>query len=145
MAHDAAGIVDRRHSHAGETLQAVIVYDGESHRDLYRREDVGDLHGSELETEVLEEIRAGRQRRESTLADRYEGATVRVFEARVSFHFPRDDGSGTVVVLDPAAARNLVTFVDDVRGDIYGIDDRRWRATFLVGPVEALLASHDPR
>lgn len=122
MAHDTSEIVDRLHSHAGETLRAVIVYDGDSHRDLYRREDVSDLHDSKLETEVLEEIRADRQRRESTLADRYEGdhrATVRVFEARVLLHLPRDDKSGTVVVLDLAAARNLVTFVDDIRGDIY--------------------------
>lgn len=123
MDHGTGDVVEHLRAHAGETLQAVVIYDGDDHRDLYRRADVSELHGSELEAEVLEEIRADRQRRESTLADRYEGdhrATVRVFDARVLLHLPRDDESGTVVVLDPAAARNLVTFVEDIRGDIYG-------------------------
>lgn len=123
MDHTTGDIVEHLRDHAGETLQAVVIYDGDDHRDLYRRGDVRELHGSELEAEVLEEIRADRQRRRSTLAERYEGdhqATVRVFEARVLLHLPRDDESGTIVVLDPAAARNLVTFVNDIRGDIYG-------------------------
>jgi hypothetical protein len=37
----------------------------------------------------------------------------------VVVHLPRDADSGTVVVLDPAAARNLIDFVIDLRTDLY--------------------------
>lgn len=120
--HNTSDMVEHLQSHAGKTLQAVVVYDGDRHRDLYRREDLSDLHGSELEREVLEDIRSDRQRWNGAGSDQYEGehrATVRVFDARVVLHLPRDDESGTVIVLDPAAARNLATFVDDIRQDIY--------------------------
>jgi hypothetical protein len=123
MAHDFGDVVEHLRSHAGDALQAVVVYDGDDHRDLYRRADVSQLHGSDLETEVLEEIRTDRRRRESDAASVYEGdlrATVRVFDARVVVHLPRDEDAGTVVVLDPAVARNLTEFVADVRADLYG-------------------------
>ena len=115
-------VVDHLQSHAGDTLQAVVVYRGDDHRDLYRREDVADRHNSSLEAEVLEDIRSDRRRHESDAAGRYEGdlrATVRVFAERVLVHFPRNEASGTVVVLDPTAASDLVAFVTDIRGDIY--------------------------
>lgn len=101
----------------------MMVYGGEEHRGLYRRADVAELHDSALETELLAELHSDQRRRVSSLSDRYEGdhkATVRVFEGRVVLHLPRDDRSGTVVFLDPAAARNGIEFVDDVRGDRYG-------------------------
>jgi hypothetical protein len=120
--NDFDGIVDHLQSHAGDALQGVVVYRGADHRDLYRREDVVELHDSALEAEVLADVRSDRQRRESDAADRFEGdlqATVRVFDERVLVHLPRDDTSGTVVLLDLSAASNLVDFLADVRGDIY--------------------------
>ncbi|WEL16958.1 Uncharacterized protein SVXHr_0779 [Halorhabdus sp. SVX81] len=50
-------------SHAGETLQAIVIYDETRHRDVYRREDVESRHGSDLVTDVLEDIRSDRRRR----------------------------------------------------------------------------------
>lgn len=122
MDHEFTDVVDHLRAHAGETLQAVVVYDDEEHCDLYRRADIEELHHTELEAELLAEVRADKKRRKSPLSDRYEGehkATVRVFESRVVLHLPRGGSSGTIVLLDPAAARNLVEFVDDVRGDLY--------------------------
>jgi hypothetical protein len=122
MAHDFGALVEQLQSHAGDALQAVIVYDGETHRDLYRRSDVTTLHGSELEAEVLAEIRADGHRRTSDAAAEYEGelrATVRVFDERITVHLPRDQRTGTLVLLDPIVARNLTRFVTDVRRDLY--------------------------
>jgi hypothetical protein len=122
MSKDFSGLADHLRDHAGDALQAVVVYRGDDHRDLYRREDVAELHGSTLEAEVLADIRSDRRRRETDLADQYEGslrATVRVFGERVILNLPRDDDSGTVVVLDVSAASDLAAFVADLRGDIY--------------------------
>jgi hypothetical protein len=123
MSHGFDDVVDHLRSHAGDALQAVVVYDGDDHRDLYRRGDVSRLHGSNLETELLEDVRTDRRRRESDAASVHEGdlrATVRVFDERVVVHLPRDDDAGTVVVMDPVVARNLAEFVADVRADLYG-------------------------
>jgi hypothetical protein len=40
MAHDFGTVVDHSKTHAGDPLQATIVYNGEDHSDLYRRKDV---------------------------------------------------------------------------------------------------------
>mgnify|MGYP006274468151 CR=1 len=122
MSEDFPGLVTHLRDHAGDALRGVIVYRGDDHRDLYRREDLDELHGSRLEAEVLADIRSDRQQRETEAADQYEGslrATVRVFDERVLLNLPRDDDSGTVVVLDVSAASDLADFVADIRGDIY--------------------------
>jgi hypothetical protein len=122
MAHNFGRVVDHLKTHAGDALQAVIVYDGEDHRDLYRRKDDVELHGSDLETEVLAEIRTDGRQRTSDHADEHEGrlrAVVRLFDERVIVHLPRTDRAGTVVVLDPVVARDLAEFVADVRRDLY--------------------------
>jgi len=123
MGHEFGNVVDHLRSHAGDSLQAVLIYEGGEHRDLYRRADVAERHGSELEREVLREVRSEQRHQESPEpdpADEPLRATVRVFDSRVVVHLPRDPDSGTVVVLDPAAARNLTDFVADVRADLYG-------------------------
>lgn len=122
MEHDYDDFVEHLQTHAGSTLQAVVVYEPEDHRDLYRRDDVADLHDSDLERAVLEDARADRVDRENPLADRYEGshrATVHLFDRRVVLHLPRDRDSGTIVLLDLPAARDLATFVADIRSDLY--------------------------
>ena len=122
MTHEFGSVVEHLRTHAGDTLQAVMIYDGDEHRDLYRREDVTERHGSELEREVLREVRSDGPREAGA---EFEGgteplrATVRVFSSRVIVHLPRDPESGTIVVLDPSAARNLTDFVADVRADLY--------------------------
>jgi len=125
MGHEFNNVVEHLRSHAGETLQAVVIYDGDDHRDLYRRDDVVERHESDLERELLRELRSD-QRREgregrntAETASEQPRATVRVFPSRVIVHLPRDPDSGTIVVLDPAAARNLTDFVADVRADLY--------------------------
>lgn len=123
MPDDFEDVVEHVKSHAGETLQTIVVYDDSRHRDIYRREDVDDLHDSDLEADVLADIRADRRRRESPDESEYEGehrASAHVFDERVILHLPRDANSGTFLILDTPAARNLVEFVADIRGDIYG-------------------------
>lgn len=125
MGHEFGNVVDHLRSHAGDTLQAVLIHDGDEHRDLYRRDDVAALHGSDLEREVLREVRSDQNRADGAGGDdpgEPLRATVRVFDSRVIVHLPRDADSGTVVVLDPAAARNLTDFVADVRADLYDGD-----------------------
>lgn len=125
MGHNFGDVVEHLRSHAGEALQAVLIYDGDDHRDLYRREDVTEYHGSELERTVLRGFRSDGDRGEGTepggTGERPQ-ATVRVFASRVILHLPWDAEAGTVVVLDPSAARNLTDFVADVRADLY--DDK---------------------
>lgn len=123
MAHSFGNIVEHIHGHAGDTLQAVIIYEEDHHRDLYRRDDIADLHDSALEREVLDVIRDDDRRRFTETSTSIEGAhraTVDVFENRVLLHLPRDESSGTLVVLDTTAARNLYEFVEDLRASIYG-------------------------
>lgn len=123
MPDDADDVVARLRARAGDALQAVVVYDADGHRDLYRRDDVADLHGSGLEAAVVEDVRADRRARGGRLAEHHEGvhrATTYVFDERVVVHLPRDDRSGTVLVLDVAAAADLASFVADLRADLYG-------------------------
>lgn len=121
MSHEFDNVVDHLRSHAGDALQVVVIYRGDEHRDLYHRDDVAELHGSDLETTVLREVRSDhRETNQSTDSDEESlRATVRVSDSRVIVHLPRDADSGTVVVLDPAAARNLTDFVTDLRTDLY--------------------------
>lgn len=115
-------IVQHIREHAGDALQAVLIYDADQHRDLYRRQDVEPLHDSPLEDVVLEWTRSEPRTPRQDLAAEAQGelrATVRVFDDRVVLHLPRDDTSGTVVVLDVSAAQQLVTFVSDIRADLY--------------------------
>jgi len=122
MPEEFGDVVEHVKSHAGETLQAIVIYDETRHRDVYRREDVDNLHDSALEAEVLADVRADRRRRESPDAGEYEGqhrASAHVFDERVILHLPRDADSGTILILDTAAARDLAEFVADIRGDIY--------------------------
>jgi hypothetical protein len=114
-------VVEHLRSHAGDALQAVIVYRGDEHRDLYRRDDVRERHGTSLETGVLSDVQSDRGRDGDPMDGRGDTlrATVRLFDQRVVLHLPRDATSGTVVVLDTAAASNLDEFVADIRADIY--------------------------
>lgn len=57
MAHGFGHVADHLKTHACDALQAVIVYHGEDYSDLYRRRDDAELHGSDLEAEVLAERR----------------------------------------------------------------------------------------
>lgn len=121
MARNPGSVVDHLKAHVGGALQAVVIYDQDRHRDLYRREDVAGRHDTDLERRVLDRFRDEVERR-STEESLFEGAlraTIRVFPERVVVHLPRDDQSGTVVVLDASVAQNAVEFVEDIRGDIY--------------------------
>lgn len=121
MSHTFGNVVDHLRSHAGDALRAVFIYHGDDHRDLYRREDVAELHGSALEAVVLREVRSDHRAEDQPPDSNWESvrATVRVFDSYVIVHLPRDADSGTVVVLDATAARNLTDFVSDLRADLY--------------------------
>ncbi|WP_135665683.1 hypothetical protein [Halorhabdus rudnickae] len=122
MPEEFEDVVEHVKAHAGEALEAIVVYDETRHRDIYRREDIDALHDSDLEKEVLEDVRADRRQRESAEASKHEGehrASAHVFDERVILHLPRDGETGTILILDTTAARNLTEFVADIRSDIY--------------------------
>ena len=109
MSRGAEDVVEQVRSHVGDALRALVIYDGDARRDLYRRPD---LQGADPELD----IRRGAQPAATGPDHR---ATVRVSDSRVVVQLPRDESSGTVLVLDPSAARNLVDFVADAREAIY--------------------------
>lgn len=122
MRDDAPAVVQHLREHAGDALQAVIIYDGDRHRDLYRREDLADLHDSELEDHVLDTFRVEPANDQPAQAFGVQGdlrAIVRLFDSRAILHLPRDDDSGTIVALDVNAAADLASFVADLRADLY--------------------------
>lgn len=122
MRDDGRAVVQHIKEHAGDTLQAVLIYGADDHRDLYRRADVAPLHESPLEDIVLEWVRSEPRRAAEESAAEQQGelrATVRLFEHRVVLHLPRDAESGTILVLDVPAAQQLATFVSDLRADLY--------------------------
>jgi len=121
MSHEFNNVVEHLRSHAGDALRAVFIHRGDEHRDLYRREDVAELHASDLEAMVLREVQSDlREDGQSPDSDAESlRATVRVYDSRVIVYLPRDADSGTVVMLDPTAARNLTDFVADLRADLY--------------------------
>lgn len=123
MRDDGTAVVQHIREHAGDTLQAVIIYDEDAHRDLYRRKDVESLHGSPLEETVLEWFRSearGSTSAKPAVPDGQLRASVRLLEHRVVLHLPRDPESGTIIVLDVPAAQQLASFVADLRADLYG-------------------------
>lgn len=121
MDRDADAVVSYLRRHAGQTLQAVVVHDASRHRVLFAREDVGEPSDRDVET-VLDRFRRRDGTQDGATAAVHGGAlraTVQLFEGRVVLHLPRDETSGTLVFLDTAAARNLRTFVEDIRADVY--------------------------
>jgi hypothetical protein len=123
MPFDSDDVVTHLREHAGDSLRAVVVYNAGQHRDLYRRADVADLHGSDLEATIVDEFRAEPRSERGANALGHQGelrATVRLYDGRAVLHLPRDEESGTLVVLDTAAAADLAGFVADLRADLYG-------------------------
>lgn len=123
MRDDAAAVVQHIREHTGDALQVVLLYDADDHRDLYRREDVAALHDSPLEHAVIDTFRTEPGTEQAAEGFGVQGdlqASVRLFEKRAVLHLPRDETSGTIVVLDSTAAANLAEFVADLRADLYG-------------------------
>jgi hypothetical protein len=96
----------------GEYLRGIVVYDGSEYDIRHIRDD---LRTQRLKSEVDAMIE--RLRRESRPAERRAfpfgavNGSVRSFEEAMVMHFPRTQGRGTIVTLDPAVARQLNTFI----------------------------------
>lgn len=99
---------------AGEYLRGVAFYDADGYEILYVRSD---LRRATLESEV--ERMASRLRQESRARERRAfpygelDGTVRSFEEAVVMHFPLPQERGTVVALEPDAARQLNRFMHE--------------------------------
>lgn len=122
MRDDETAIVPHIRDHAGETLQAGLIYDAENHRDLYRRDDIVALHDAALEAAVLDWFRSEpRPDSEAPAVEQQDDvrATVRLFERRVVLHLSWDAESGTIIVPDIPAAPQHSAFVADLRADLY--------------------------
>ena len=97
---------------AGDYLRGIVWYDGDEYEIRYIRDD---LRTRRLQSDVDKMI--DRLRGESRSRERRSfpfgevNGTVRSFEEAMVMHFPSTQGRGTVVTLDPDAARQLNTFI----------------------------------
>lgn len=97
---------------AGEYLRGIVSYNGNEYDIQYIRDD---LRTRRLKSEVDKII--DRLRRESRSGERQAfpfgevNGTVRSFEEAMVMHFPKTQGRGIVVTLDPEVARQLNTFI----------------------------------
>lgn len=97
---------------AGEYLRGVVSYEDDEYDIQYIRDD---LRTRRLKSEVdkmidrlQQELRPA-ERRAFPFGD--VNSTVRSFEEAMVLHFPKTQGRGTVVTLDPEVARQLNTFI----------------------------------
>ena len=97
---------------AGECLRGVVSYEGDEYDIQYIRND---LRTQRLKSEVDKMI--DRLRQESRSAEHRAfpfgdvNGTVRSFKEAMVMHFPKTQGRGMVVTLDPEVARQLNTFI----------------------------------
>lgn len=101
---------------AGEAVRSVVRYDGDDSAVLFIRDDVADSYSPlTIETVVAslrrEGERAGRQ--EHRYAYGGLNCIVRCFDDGLELHFPYGEDAGVAVALEPRAAQQLYTFVDD--------------------------------
>ena len=112
-AHELAEYLEQR---AGESLRAVGHYSADDYEIVQLRDDVREQYSDDEIGEIVEELRwesfaKPTQERQYRLG----GLTcsIQTFEDGVVMHFPYDDQHGTLVSLDPGAARQLMQFIDD--------------------------------
>lgn len=80
------------------------------------RDDVSESYTLEKAESVIEELRLesmDTNRQETTYIHGRLGCTLCVFDEAIELHFPYEDFEGTAIALDPEAATQLHSFVDE--------------------------------
>lgn len=116
---NAQDLVTALQLRAGESLRCIGHYTPEDWSIEYVREDVQAQHSTDEIEEVVEDLRWQAFKKEQAESQYDIGeleCSIRVFDQGLVMNFPeRDRAAGTVVTLDPEAARQLVGFVEDVQ------------------------------
>ena len=113
IAQELASYLDQR---AGDSLRAVGHYSADDYEIVYLRDDVRDRYSDADIKEIVKNLRW-----ESFAKSTHEGqyhlgslnCSIQAFVEGVVMQFPYDDKHGTLITLDPGAARQLVAFIDD--------------------------------
>ena len=101
---------------AGEAVRSVVRYDADASEVLFLRDDVADTYSPlTIETVVTSLRREGEQsqRQEHLYAHGQLNCIVRCFDGGLEMHFPFGEEEGVAVALEPRAAQQLYSFVDD--------------------------------
>jgi hypothetical protein len=94
----------------------VVRYDADASEVLFLRDDVADTYSPlTIETVVTSLRREGEQsqRQEHLYAHGQLNCIVRCFDGGLEMHFPFGEEEGVAVALEPRAAQQLYSFVDD--------------------------------
>ncbi|PSQ58088.1 hypothetical protein BRD18_06525 [Halobacteriales archaeon SW_7_71_33] len=100
---------------AGDLLRAVGYYDGEEYELLYLRDDLQSQYTPAEIGAIAEELRReheGLTASETSYRLGELNCSIVTYDEGVVMQFPHDESTGTLVTLDPEAARQLVGFVD---------------------------------
>ena len=101
---------------AGDAVRSVVQYDATDSEVLFLRDDVaGTYDALGVETVIAALRREGEQaeRQEHVYAHGELNCIVRAFDGGLEMHFPYGDAEGIAVALEPRAAQQLYSFVDD--------------------------------
>ena len=99
---------------AGDYLRGVLKYDQESTDIQYLREDIRNQRIQSQFDRVVRRVRpeaTAAEERAFPFGDLH--VTVRRFDDAMLLHFPRGQDRGTLVALEPDAARDLNTFTTE--------------------------------
>jgi hypothetical protein len=113
IAQELASYLDHR---AGEALRAVGHYSEDEYEVVHLRDDLRQQYTDEEIQAIVEDLRWESFTKSSQEGQFHLGGlkcSIQAFEEGVVMHFPYDDQHGTLVSLDPGAARDLMQFIDD--------------------------------
>ena len=99
---------------AGEYLRGVLKYDRETTDVLYLREDIRRKRIQSQFDRIVRRVQpeaTPAEERAFPFGDLY--VTVRRFDEAIVLHFPRGQDRGTLIALEPDAARDLNTFTTE--------------------------------
>lgn len=127
MSHvETIRLSDYLRNETGNRVRSVIHYDADGYEIEYARDDsFTDYTADELAfwIDQLREDNEVAKDHQNRLDHGELMASVKVFEDVVGFHFPNEDGSGTVVTLDSSDVDNLQDFVGSCLTVLHQTDD----------------------
>lgn len=100
----------------GDALRSIVYYDSEEQYIVYLREEVTENITAVQASELIEYLREREdiaQVRSRLGLDADLKCTVHCWGDRIGLRFPHGPKSGTLVTMNPSAARNLYSFVSD--------------------------------
>jgi hypothetical protein len=108
-------------------LHAVGHYSTDDYEVVYLRDDVREQYSDDEIEDVVEDLRwesfaKSTQERQYRLGSL--NCSMQAFEEGIVMHFPYDDNRGTLISLEPRAARQLTGCIDDCLSQINDVQNR---------------------